>query len=126
MTARQLQLAIGVALVAAGVALALSPHAVADVLDRPAHTTSQQINLRASWGGPVLGFGAFVAWLPALRPWLRTLIGLVMWTMIGVGAARVLGFVLDGAPDGRQVLFIAAEVVLAVGGAIWLRRWRAA
>jgi hypothetical protein len=65
-----------------------------------------------------------VAWLPAPRPWLRTAIGLVAWAMAGVGAARLLGFALDGAPDRRQLVWISAEVVLAVGGAIALRRIR--
>ena len=122
---RSIQIAIGVAMMIAGVALALSPLTVARVLDKPHETTSQMINLRATWGGTLLGLGAFVAWLPALRPWLRALVGLVAWAMAGIGVARVLGFVLDGAPDGRQLVWIAAEVLLAVGGAIALRRfWR--
>lgn len=122
---RPIPIAIGAAMMIAGVALALSPLTVARALEKPAETTSQLINLRATWGGTLLGLGAFVAWLPGLRPWLRALVGLVAWAMAGIGAARVLGFVLDGAPDGRQLVWVAAEVVLAVGGAIALRRfWR--
>lgn len=124
MTARLARRLVGATMVLVGVALALSPHAVADALGRPAHTTSQLINLRASWGGTLAGVGAFVAWLPALRPWWRAAVGLLAWSMAGIGAARLLGFALDGAPDGRQLVWITAEVLLAAGGAIALARWR--
>ena len=124
MTARQARRLAGVAMIIVGAVLALSPHAVADALGRPAHTSSQLINLRASWGGTLAGLGGFVAWLPALRPWWRAAVGLVAWAMAGIGAARLLGFALDGAPDGRQLVWIADEVVLAVGGAVALARRR--
>ena len=118
-----MQIVAGLALVAVGAYLALAPLTVARALDRPAVTTAQLINLRASWGGTILGLGGFVAWLPAWRPWLRALAGLVMWSMAGIGLARLLGFALDGAPDGRQWLWISAEVALVIGGAVALRRF---
>lgn len=124
MTARQARRLAGVAMIVVGAVLALSPHAVADALDRPARTTSQLINLRASWGGTLAGLGGFVAWVPGLRPWWRAAVGLLAWVMAGVGAARLLVFALDGAPDRRQWVWITAEVVLAVGGAIALARRR--
>jgi hypothetical protein len=102
-------------LVAAGITLALSPVFVADTLGLPHDTPTRMINLRASWGGTLAGFGAFVAWLPALRPLLRALVGLLGLTMTGIGAARLLGFVVDGSPDGRQIVWISAEIALAVG-----------
>lgn len=116
-----MRLVIGLALVALGAYLALAPLTVARALDRPATTTSQLINLRASWGGTLAGLGGFVAWLPALRPWRRTLAGLTLWSMAGVGAARLLGFALDGGPDPRQWLWITAEVALVIGAALALR-----
>jgi hypothetical protein len=36
-------------------------------------------------------------------------------------AARTLGFLLDGSPDGRQWLWLTLEIVIAVGCAIGLR-----
>ena len=121
---RTLQIVVGLAIVAAGVYLALSPLVVADALGRPHETTSQLINLRASWGGAVMGLGAFVAWFPGPRPRLRALLGLVLWAMAGVGLARVTGFVLDGAPDTRQIVWITAEAALVIGCALGLRAIR--
>jgi Domain of unknown function (DUF4345) len=121
---RSIRIVVGLAMVVAGAYLALSPEVVADALDRPADTVSRMINLRASWGGTLLGLGAFVAWLPAVRPWSRALLGLLAWSMAGVGLARLVGFALDGAPDGRQWIWITAEVGLVLAGALGLR-WQA-
>ena len=82
------------------------------------------INLRASFGGTLLGVGAFLAWLPDLKPWRRTIVGLLMWAMAGIGIARLTGFALDGHPDTRQWIWITAEIILVVGSALALRRWR--
>ena len=124
MPRKPIQTIAGLALIATGAALALSPLAVASLLGKPHETSSQMINLRASWGGAVLGLGAFVAWLPALKPWSRALIGLLMWAMAGVGAARTLGFILDGDPDTRQLVWITAEAAIVLGGALALRMRR--
>jgi len=121
---RTVQLGVGLVVVAAGIFLALSPVLVADVLGKPHDTAPRMINLRASWGGTLAGLGAFVAWLPALRPRWRALVGLLGWAMAGIGAARLVGFALDGSPDTRQYIWIAAEIALVVGSASALRVWR--
>jgi uncharacterized protein DUF4345 len=122
---RAAPLALGIAIVAAGVYLACSPVLVADALGKPHDTPTRMINLRASWGGTLAGLGAFIAWLPALRPWWRSFVGLVMWAMAGIGAARLLGFALDGSPDTRQYIWITAEIALVIGGATILHLKRA-
>jgi hypothetical protein len=117
---RTIQVTVGVVLIGVGGFLAMSPLAVAEALGRPHDTTSQWINLRASWGGAVIGIAAFIAWLPALRPWWRALIGLVTWSMAGVGFARTIGFALDGTPDDRQLVWISAEAVIVIAGTLGL------
>jgi hypothetical protein len=114
--------AIGLVVEACGIALAFAPVFVADALGRPHDTPTQLINLRASWGGALAGIGAFVAWLPAWRPRWRVVVGLAMWTMAGVGAARLVGFALDGSPDARQYVWIAAEAAIVIGCALVLQR----
>jgi len=99
----------------------MSPLAVAEVLGRPHGTSSQMINLRASWGGLVLGIAGFLVWLPALRPWLRSVVGLLTWVMAGVGLARAIGFALDGSPDTRQYVWITGEIAITALGAWALR-----
>jgi hypothetical protein len=118
---RRLRVLVGLALAAFGLVMIFSPLEVADVLDRPPASKSAMINLRASWGGTVLGLGAFLAWLPALRPWSRSLVGLLGWAMAGIAAARLVGFVLDGGPDRRQWIWLVAEVVIAACCAFMLR-----
>lgn len=115
---------LGLALIVVGGYLALAPHVVGDLLDRPATTSSELINLRASWGGVVVGLGAFVAWLPAWRPRWRVAVGLLLWVMAGVGLARSYGFVADGDPDRRQLVWLGGEVALVVGCAVALVRTR--
>lgn len=115
MTRQHVQFAFGFALLVVGAYVTLTPLDTAAALGKPAETSSQLINLRASWGGPLLGLGAFVAWIPALKPWPRAVLGLLGWAMVGIGAARTVGFVLDGSPDGRQWLWLALEVVIAIG-----------
>jgi len=121
MSSRVIRVVVGLLLVTAGVYLVMSPLQVAALLGRPSGTPSQMINLRASWGGTVLGLGAFAAWLPALRPWSRTALGLLLWGMLGIAAARATGFVLDGHPDALQWVWMIAEVTIAAGCAIGLR-----
>ena len=120
MSRRHVQIVIGGVLVAFGAYLTLNPF----VLGLPATKSTEVINTRASYGGTLMGLGAFVAWVPALKPWLRTVLGLLMWAMAGIGLARLVGFAVDGNPDGRQALWIVAEVVLVIGCAIGLRRMR--
>jgi len=112
---RNARIVVGLALVAAAIYLVLSPVVVADALDKPHDTPTRMINLRASWGGTLAGIGAFVAWLPRLRPWWRSAVGLVMWAMAGIGAARLVGFALDGSPDTRQYIWITAEIAIVIG-----------
>lgn len=119
---RRTQLVIGLAVAAIGLYLVGSPYQVAYWIGLPHDTTSRVINLRASWGGTVLGLGAFIAWLPALRSWSRTLVGLLMWAMAGIGLARLIGFAADGNPDDRQLVWITAEVAIVIAGALVLRR----
>jgi len=119
--ARWMRVAVGLVVAGLGVYLTLCPLVTADLLDRPHATSTQLINLRATWGGTLLGLGLFAMWLPALRPWLRAVLGLLMCSMAGIGAARLVGFAVDGHPDTRQYIWITAEVALVIGCAWRLR-----
>lgn len=123
MVPRKLTIPLGLAIAALGAYLSLFPLVTAEVLGRPHGEPTQLINLRASFGGTLLGVGAFVAWLPAIRPWKRTFVGLLLWAMAGVGAARLLGFVIDGSPDTRQWIWLVAEILIVITCAILLRRF---
>ncbi len=122
MTRQHVQFAFGFAMILVGGYLTMTPLDTAVALGKPSETSSQLINLRASWGGPLLGLGAFVAWVPAPKPWPRAVLGLLGWAMAGIAVARTVGFALDGSPDERQWLWLTIEIVLAIGCAVALRR----
>jgi len=121
---RGVQIALGLLMAAVGAYLVFSPEVIRDLLGRRPATSSDWINLRASFGGTLAELGAFVAWWPAPRPWLRSGLGLLLWTMAGIGLARAIGFAIDGHPDARQYLWIAAEAAIVVACAVALRRRR--
>jgi hypothetical protein len=122
MPVRTLQLIAGLVMVAFGGYLTFSPLTVARVLGRAHETSSQMINLRATFGGTIMGLGLFIAWLPALQPWRRSGLGLVAALMAGIFAARLVGFTLDGHPDRLQWFWLIAEAVITIGCTIMLRR----
>jgi hypothetical protein len=119
---RKVLIVLGIAIAAFGAYLSVFPLVTAEALSRPHDEPTQLINLRASFGGTLLGLGLFVAWLPGMKPWKRTIVGILMWSMAGIGAARLLGFALDGSPDGRQWIWLIAEVLIVATCAILLRR----
>ncbi len=120
---------VGLALAVTGAVLTFFPLGVAAALGRPSSTQGELINLRATWGGGTLGTGAFVAAVSArgaLRPWGTTIPIVLLCFMAGVGAARAVGFVLDGGPDALQWFWLVAEVVIVVAcAAVLVRRRRA-
>jgi hypothetical protein len=115
---------LGLLLAGLGAYLVIAPEVVRDLLGRRPATSSDWINLRASFGGAVVGLGAFLLWWPAPRPWVRTVLGLLLWGMIGIGIARAIGFVVDGNPDARQLVWIIGEAAIVIVCAALLRRRR--
>lgn len=107
--------------IAAAIVAIASPVEVGRALGRTATTSSEMINLRASWGGALLGIGTAIGWARTETRG-RLAVSLVMWLMIGIGLARAIGFVLDGDPDRLQWLWLAAEIAIAGACAWWLRR----
>lgn len=102
----------GLLLAAAAIACVLMPLQVAEVVGAAPTTSSDTINLRASYGGSLLGLALFLLALPPGRPLRASLIHAILYLMVGIGAARLLGFVLDGNPDQRQWIWLIAEVVI--------------
>lgn len=119
----KLRLALAIVVVVAAVAAILSPAAVGEALGRVATTASETINLRASWGGTLLGIGAAIG-LAQTATRGRLIVSTIMWIVAGIGIARALGFVLDGGPDVLQWVWLVAEIVIVAGCAWWLRRPR--
>jgi hypothetical protein len=121
MKRRSVKVIVGIALVGLGAVLVAAPGLVRDILGRKPATPSDWINLRSTFGGTIAGLGAFLVWWPSLRPLRRTILGLLLWSMAGIGIARAIGFAVDGSPDWRQYVWISAEVVIVAVCAVLLR-----
>lgn len=121
---KPLRWSLGALLLVAGAVLVFHPDWARNTFDRPADTVGERINLRATFGGLALGLGAFALHCETLHPRGLVLAKLLLWTMAGVGAARVVGFALDGAPDTTQLVWIVAEGVLVAASAGYLARAR--
>ena len=110
--------ALLVVLVAVGAIF--SPQQVAELLDRPSSTLGERINLRATWGGLLLGVGLAIAFASTASVG-RAVISLVLWILVGGGAARAVGFALDGIPGALQWVWLAVEVAIAML-CVWILR----
>ena len=114
-TARYLVAAL---LVAAALWMIAHPLEIARLLSRPQETVSQRINLRATFGGTVLGIALFSAWFPGFAAGGRVLgAGLLGALMAGIAGARRVGFVFDGRPDTLQWVWLVAEILRAIAAA---------
>lgn len=120
---RPARLIVAALLAAAALWMISHPLSIAELLGRPHETHSQRINLRATWGGTVLGLALFAAWFPGFATQGRVLgAGLLGALMAGIAIARVAGFALDGQPDKLQWVWLVAEIALFIGAAIAVRK----
>ncbi len=105
--------ALAVVVMAMAVVAIFSPVQVGEALGREATTPSEAINLRATWGGTLLGIGAAIG-LARSETRVRLLLSVLMWITAGIGIARAIGFVLDGGPDQLQWSWLVAEIAIVL------------
>jgi hypothetical protein len=109
----KLRLALALVVIGAAAFAIFSPVQMGEALRREATTSSEMINLRATWGGTLLGIALAIGWA-RLETRGRFLLSVLMWIVAGIGIARVIGFVLDGGPDRLQWIWLVAEIVIVV------------
>jgi hypothetical protein len=117
----KLRIALAIVVGVIAVVAIFSPAAVGESLGRVATTNPEKINLRASWGGTLLGIGVAIG-LAETAARGRLVVSTLMWIMAGIGIARAIGFVLDGGPDALQWVWLVAEIVIFAVCAWLLRR----
>lgn len=98
---------IGLLLLIAGFVLAYRP----DLVSTQAMPTDpyQMIEKRVGWGFAI-GLGLFLIFHPPWLPWGASISGLLFALTLGIIAARLLGFVLDGL-FVKQWLWLAIELL---------------
>lgn len=77
-------------------------------------TTSAVIDMRATYGGVVLGLAVMFGL--CARKEAHILIGLqgVLAVMTGLATSRTLGIIIDGSPNHIMFVQLASEIVIAV------------
>ena len=97
--------------VAFGVAFAIAPEDLADLItgSTPA-TSSGVIDMRATYGGVALGIGLFVGYCARRAETVRLGLVAALLVLVGLAGTRLLGIVADGSPNGFMIGLLAAEI----------------
>jgi uncharacterized protein YneF (UPF0154 family) len=105
-----------------GVGFVVAPRKLAKFITGGSPSTpSAIIDMRATYGGVALGLGLFLG-LCATRPlWVRPGLIASLLVVASIGAARVVGLVVDGHPNAFMLLLLATEVVFVGLYALALR-----
>ena len=111
-----------VAFVAFGIAFIAAPQTLAETILGVAPTASSaMIDMRATYGGFAFGAGVFFGLCATRASWVRPGLIACAFSVGGIGAARLVGIVVDGSPNGFMWLFLAFEVLFVALCAIAVR-----
>jgi hypothetical protein len=69
------------------------------------------IDMRATYGGVALGMGLFFGVCATRSQWVRPGLFGSLLVVASIGAARVVGFVVDGQPNGFMLMLLSTEVI---------------
>lgn len=69
-------------------------------------------DVRATYGGFQIGAGLFMLWAARSDARVRTALVLQALTIGAIGSCRLVGFAIDGSPNGFLISAIVSEVIL--------------
>jgi hypothetical protein len=95
-----------------GVGFVAAPRELAEFITGGAPSIpSARIDMRATYGGVALGMGLFFGLCAARPAWVRPgLVGSLL-VVASIAGARVVGVVVDGAPNAFMLLLLSTEVI---------------
>ncbi len=100
-----------VSFVGFGLAFTFVPKEVAELVTGTAPSEpSGLIDMRATYGGVAIGMGVFLGLCARRREWTRVGLIFSMLVLAAIGAARIVGIVADGSPNGFMLAFLALEI----------------
>ena len=97
-----------------GIALMLRPTEILSSVEITFKSPTAFADIRADYGGCILGVGVFLIWCAAQRHLVRAGLLCVGLVFSGYASGRLLSLVLDGTPKRIIFILIAVEVVGAL------------
>jgi uncharacterized protein DUF4345 len=79
-------------------------------------------DVRATYGGFQIGSGLFLLWAAADDARVRTALVLQALTIGAIGSCRLIGFAIDGSPNGFLISAIVTEATFTALALFALRR----
>ena len=79
-------------------------------------------DVRATYGGFQIGSGLFLLWCAGDDARVRTALVLQALTIGAIGSCRLIGFAIDGSPNGFLISAIVTEVTFTALALFALRR----
>ena len=79
-------------------------------------------DVRATYGGFQIGSGLFLLWSAGAPARMRMALVLQALTIGAIGSCRLVGFAIDGSPNGFLISAIVTEITFTILAVIALRR----
>ena len=102
--------------VAFGIGFAVAPQDLAELVTGAAPSVSSAVtDMRATYGGVPLGIGLFIGYCARRPETVRLGLLASLAVVASLGAARLVGIIVDGSPNGFMLVFLATEMA-----SVWL------
>lgn len=101
-----------IAFLVIAVALLFWPAEILKSVDLTFETPTAFADIRADYGGCILGVGLFLCWCTWKKPLVRTGLLCSGLTLLGYASGRILSLFVDGMPKRITFMLIGVEVVL--------------
>ena len=97
-----------------GIALMIWPTEILARVEVKCETPTAFADIRADYGGCILGVGLFLIWCAAQRQFIRAGLLCVALIFSGYAIGRLLSLVIDGTPNPIIFILIAVELIGAL------------
>lgn len=109
-----------------GLGFVLAPEVLAMLITGAAPATPSALtDMRATYGGMALGLAFIFGVCARTERYVRLGVQCVLAVMLALAVARVIGMLLDGAPNIFMFVLLAAEVLMGILAFFALRQTKA-
>lgn len=105
-----------------GLGFVVSPRPLAELITGTLPQAANAVtDLRAMYGGMLLGIGVFFGVCAGRPAWVRPGLLALVLLLASVAGGRIVGMAMDGTPNGFMYLLLAAELAVASLALVALR-----